>query len=161
VGLTVIMASVAVLAILSYMGTPHYAVSSSPDQEVVAELLPQTHPGVLRTSNWADLTVGTWQASEWEASPTPTLRNLLHIYEEEMALARDNPKCRAADPPNCLTNGEGYMIVEEWQPGLKRITFRIIWGQGLNNAEACAPAAKDEFCQTAYFHERANYGQGE
>jgi hypothetical protein len=78
-----------------------------------------------------------------------------------MALARDNPKCRAADPPNCLTNGEGYMIVEEWQPGLKRITFRIIWGQGLNNAEACAPAAKDEFCQTAYFHERANYGQGE
>jgi ubiquinol-cytochrome c reductase cytochrome b subunit len=156
VGLSVIMASVAVLAILSYMGTPRYAVSSSPDQEVVAELLPQTHPGILRTSNWDDLTVGTYTASEWESAPTPTLRNLLRVYHEEMEFAEDNPKCRAAD--NCLEGGEGYMIIKMWQNDLKQVTFRVIWEGG--PADFCAAGAEREFCQVAYLHRNANYWQG-
>jgi quinol-cytochrome oxidoreductase complex cytochrome b subunit len=100
VGLTMIMVTVIILAILSYMGTPRYLVSSSPDQEVVAELLPQTHPGPLRTSNWTELLPGEYDAVNWQSAPTPTLRNLLHTYNEELEKAEDNPKCRAAN--NCF-----------------------------------------------------------
>ncbi|MGH2520869.1 MAG: cytochrome b [Anaerolineales bacterium] len=167
VGLTVIMLSVAALAILSYMGTPFYAVSSSPDQEVVAELLPQTHPGPLRTSAWNDLPAGTYLSDQWQAAPTETLQELLHEYELHMEHARDNAACRAANPPNCLTNGAGYMIIEDWQEGLKRITFRIIWdpvpelGTRPADADVCLPGATGEFCQTAYLHRASNYWQGE
>jgi hypothetical protein len=149
------------MAILSFMGTPWYGVSSSPDQEVVAELLPQTHPGLLRTVEWEQLKAGTYDSAEYEAASTPALKEVLHEYELGMAHARSNPTCLAADPPNCLTNGKGYMIIEDWQEGLKRITFRIIWADGLNNAEPCAPGAKFEFCQTAYLHENSDYGHGE
>jgi quinol-cytochrome oxidoreductase complex cytochrome b subunit len=156
VGLTVIMLSVAALAVLSYMGTPHYAVSSSPDQEVVAALLPQTHPGPVRTANWEELTVGEWAASAWPSAPTPALRSLLRLYHEEMEHAADNPVCRRQE--NCLVDGEGFMVVEEWQTDLKKITFRVIWEGG--PAEFCQPGAEREFCQVAYMHRLSNYGQG-
>jgi quinol-cytochrome oxidoreductase complex cytochrome b subunit len=157
VGLTVIMITVAILAILSYMGTPRYLVSSSPDQEVVAELLPQTHPGPLRTSNWLELLPGEYDSANWQSAPTPTLRNLLHAYNEEMEKAEDNPKCRAAN--NCLIDGQGFMIVEDWQKEVRRITFRVIWEGG--PADFCQPGAQREFCQTVYLHQFSNYGQGE
>ena len=59
VGLTMGLLFAATMACLSYMGTPHYLVSSSPDQEIVAEILPQTHPGPLRESDWSQLTAGS------------------------------------------------------------------------------------------------------
>jgi ubiquinol-cytochrome c reductase cytochrome b subunit len=157
VGLTLCFLFIATLAVLSFMGTPNYAVSSSPDQEVVAELLPQTHPGPLRTAKWDEMTPGTYTAGEWESAPTPTLRNLLHIYDEEMEKAADNAKCRAAE--NCLEQGIGYMIIQDWQTDLKRITFRVVWKGG--PPEVCVPGQQLEFCQTTYFHRLSNYGQGE
>jgi len=157
VGLTMIMVTVVILAILSYMGTPRYLVSSSPDQEVVAELLPQTHPGPLRTSNWMDLLPGEYNAADWQSAPTLMLRNLLHTYNEEMEKAEDNPKCRAAN--NCLIDGQGFMIVEDWQKEVRRVTFRVIWEGG--PADFCQPGAQREFCQTVYLHQFSNYGQGE
>lgn len=161
IGLTVIFASIIALAVLSFMGTPWYGVSSSPDQEVVAELLPQTHPGPFRTSNWEELEPGTYDSQNYATAPTETLRDLLHEYELGMEHARDNAKCRQPDINNCLTNGKGYMTIEDWQKGLKRITFRIVWGDGLNNATPCAAGAKNEFCQVDYLHADADYGHGE
>lgn len=171
IGLTVILASVAGMAILSFMGTPWYAVSSSPDQEVVAALLPQTHPGELRAADWNEISTGTYRSNEWQTAPTDTMKELLHIYEEEMEHARDNAKCRANTPSNCLTDGVGYMIVENWQTDprqesdLKKITFRIIWttAEGVRPAEdaVCVTGAVGEFCQTVFLNRYSNYGQGE
>jgi quinol-cytochrome oxidoreductase complex cytochrome b subunit len=155
VGLTVGFLAVAAVAILSFMGTPFYAVTSSPDQEVVAELLPQTKPGPLREANWDDLTPGKYQASQWQAAPTPTLRDLLKLYNDGMVHAADNPVCKKQK--NCLVNGVGYMIIEDWQVGLKRITFRVIWNGG--PPLVCALAQPNEFCQVAYYHQQANYWQ--
>jgi quinol-cytochrome oxidoreductase complex cytochrome b subunit len=168
VGLTVIMLTVALLAVLSYMGTPKYAVSSSPDQEVVAELLPQTHPGILRTSNWEELTTAPvtadnptgqaiYNAADWESAPTPTLRRLLRVYHEELEYQSDNPKCRAAN--NCLEDGQGFLIIENWQTDLKRLTFRVVWEDG--PTDFCIPGALHEFCQVLYLHRLSNYAQGE
>jgi hypothetical protein len=155
VGLTAGFAVVATFAILSYMGTPWYAVSSSADQEVVAELLPQTHPGPLREANWDDLLPGTYNAAEYEAAPNRTLHALLEEYHHSLDIAENGAKCRAAG--NCLVDPVGYMIVEDWQTDLRRITFRIIWEGG--PPEVCALGQEKEFCQVAYFHRSANYWQ--
>ncbi len=141
VGLTVAALTVAVLAILSFMGTPWYAVTSSADQEVVAALLPQTHPGPLRETEWEELPAGTYKAAEWELAPTPGLQHLLELYNHELDLAGDR-----------LLQGQGLMIVEDWQPGLKRITFEVTW---VNE-----DGTMDDYSQTAYYHQNANYDQG-
>ncbi len=146
VGLTGGMLFVATLAILSYMGTPWYAVSSSPDQEVVAELLPQTHPGPLREADWSQLPAGTYEAVDWASAPTPTMRSLLHTYEDELSKVQSR-----------LKDGRGFMIIEDWQTDLKRITFRVIWEGG--PPEVCVLGQQKEFCQVAYFHKNANYWQ--
>jgi quinol-cytochrome oxidoreductase complex cytochrome b subunit len=155
VGLTLGMVFVAVMAVLSYMGTPRFLVSSSPDQEIVAELLPQTHPGPLRESDWSQMPAGTYNAADWQSAPTPTLQNLLHLYQEEVEIAEDSPRCHRAD--NCLTEPEGFMVIEDWQANVKRITFRVIWDGG--PAEFCAVGQQHEFCQTVYYHQDANYWQ--
>ena len=116
-GLTAIAGSVAIMAILSFMGTPWFAVTSSPDQEAVAALLPQTHPGPLRRAPWGELDYGTYEAAAWESSPTRALRELLSLFHEEM---QDVAGPRNLDP-------EGIMVIEDWQPGLKKVTLRVLW----------------------------------
>jgi len=160
IGLTMGFITCAVLAILSYMGTARYAVSSSPDQEVVAELLPQVEPGPLRESNWEELTVGVWNTEQYsDASLNPTMQHLLGVYHEELEHAKSNPKCIREN--KCLTDGEGVMTIENWQDGLKKITFRLTWDGGPGTDRVCAPGAQHEFCQTAYLHRLSNYAQGE
>jgi hypothetical protein len=155
VGLTAGFVTLATMAVLSYMGTPWYAVSSSPDQEVVAELLPQTHPGPLRTANWEDLVPGTYVAAEYENAPNRTLQALLEEYNHGLEEAEHGAKCRLAD--NCLVDPVGYMIVDDWQTDLRRVTFRIIWEGG--PPDVCLVGQSNEFCQVAYFHRTANYWQ--
>jgi len=155
VGLSAGLMVVGVFAVLSYMGTPWYAVSSSPDQEVVAELLPQTHPGPLREADWSALAPGNYVASEYTAAPNPTLQALLKEYNEALELAEHGAKCRALDI--CLADPVGYMTIEDWQTDLRRITFRVIWDGG--PPETCAIGQDKEFCQVAYFHRTANYWQ--
>jgi ubiquinol-cytochrome c reductase cytochrome b subunit len=155
VGLSLGFVTIALLAITSYMGTPWYGVSSTPDQEVVAHLLPQTHPGPIRNADWNELPAGTYVASEWENAPTPTLRHLLHEYAIEMEDAHHGAQCRRLG--TCLVDGVGYMIIEDWQTDLKRITLRIIWEGGPPNV--CLPNQEREFCETAFYHRTANYWQ--
>jgi quinol-cytochrome oxidoreductase complex cytochrome b subunit len=130
------------LAVTSFMGTPHYLVSSSPDQEVVAELLPQTHPGPLRQSDWESLTVGEYRSSDWSNDGlTPTLRDMLRLYDRELEHAREQG----------LVNAEAFMTIEPWQTDLKKLTFRITW---LNE-----DGSDGSFTQTAYLHRLSNYNQ--
>jgi quinol-cytochrome oxidoreductase complex cytochrome b subunit len=171
VGLTGAMLFVAAMAILSFMGTPRYAVVSSDDQEIVAELLPQTHPGPVRQSEWEAYIIApvtqdnptgrmVYRASEWEQAPTPELRELLHEMQE--GLERSHLRAEQ-NLLGSLKHGQGYLIVEEWQKGLKRLTFRIT-SEGKDGSppptEFCQPGAKNEYCQTAYLHQDANYRQG-
>lgn len=171
VGLTGAMLFVAMMAILSYMGTPRYAVISSDDQEIVAELLPQTHPGPVRQADWdayvtapvtADNPTGRaiYLASEWQQAPTPELRELLHEMQEGLERSRVRAEQNLL---GSLKNGQGYLIVEEWQTDLKRLTFRIT-SEGKDGSpaptEICVVGAQNEYCQVAYVHRNANYRQG-
>jgi|Deesub1362A_J573_1020465.scaffolds.fasta_scaffold01113_9 quinol-cytochrome oxidoreductase complex cytochrome b subunit len=144
VGLTIAALSVVALAVLSFMGTPWYGVTVTPEVEAVAVILPQTHPGPLRTSPWEEIEYGSFEASAWASAPTPALRELLRTFDHEL------DRMRAAGQREV----EGFMIVEDWQPGLKKITMRVVWVDG----ETGEPG---EFSQVAYFHRDSNYAQGE
>jgi quinol-cytochrome oxidoreductase complex cytochrome b subunit len=136
IGLSVGMLVVIVLSILTFMGTPWYAVSSSVDQEIVATLLPQTHPGPLRSTHFDQLIPGQYNAKDWQSAPTAGLKELLKIYNAEIEHGAIK-----------LKGVEGVMIIEDWQTGLKKITFRVVWNGGANS-----------FAQDAYLHQDSNYG---
>ncbi len=138
IGLSAGVLFVAVLAILSFMGSPWYAVTSSADQEVVATLLPETHPGPVRLAEWTELEVGTYVAAEWETARTRALREVLHLYHEELEAVSET-----------LPNAEGLMIIEDWQPGLKKITFRILWIE--------ADGSEGRYEQSAYIHRESEH----
>ncbi len=154
------LAAVALLAVLSYMGTPRYAVLSSIDQEIVAELIPQTHPGPFRQSIWADFRAGEYEAAKWEEAPTPSLQNILHLMEEELEVARGKAERGLSEKEGALENGRGFIYIEDWQEGLRKVTFRVIWNEGPAGGAVCAPGSENEFCQTTYIHEDSNYRQG-
>ncbi|MBI5293075.1 MAG: cytochrome bc complex cytochrome b subunit [Chloroflexi bacterium] len=142
VGLSAAALVVVALSMLTFMGTPWYAVSSSADQEVVAALVPQTHPGPLRTTPYDELQVGAYDAADWQSAPTPGLKNLLRQYEIELnaAEARDA----------MFLDGHGRMTIEQWQGNLKKITFDVTWTK---------PDGKPgEFTQTVYLGADSNYG---
>jgi len=134
IGLSGAAVSVFVLAILSFMGTPWYAVQSSADQEVLAELLPQTHPGPLLTSEWDEFEAGTYEAANWQQAPTPALRNVLHLFEESLQQHGET-----------LPNAEGIMVVENWQSGLRKVTLRVLW-------DSIETGEQTESSQSTYFH---------
>jgi quinol-cytochrome oxidoreductase complex cytochrome b subunit len=144
IGLSGAALAVAVFVILSFMGTPWFGVETSPEEEAVAVLLPQTHPGPIRLADWDDLEVGVYEAATWSTAPTETLRDLLHTFDEEIVGAVSDER----------TSWEGLMVIEDWQPGLKKITLRVLWID-------VATGDPGEFSETTYFHENSNYGQGE
>jgi len=144
IGLSIGALSVAGIAILSYMGTPWFAVQTSADQEAIAELVPQTHPGPLRLAPWDDLVVGTYDASQWQNAPNETMRDLLHTFEEAVALV-EGPDRHEPD---------GVVVIEDWQTGLKKITLRVLWTEA-------STGQPGENSQSVYLHRDSNYGQGE
>jgi quinol-cytochrome oxidoreductase complex cytochrome b subunit len=144
IGLSAGIVSVIAFAVLSYMGTPYYAVPTSPDQEAVASLLPQTQPGPLRLAPWGQLVLGSYVAADWQEAPTPAMRELLHTFDEELT------RVETADRQDV----EGIMVVEDWQTDLKKVTIRVVWTDAATNQP-------HEFSQTAFLHRNSDYGQGE
>ncbi|MEE9216614.1 MAG: cytochrome b N-terminal domain-containing protein [Anaerolineales bacterium] len=145
IGLSIAAFSVIGAAILTYMGTPWFGVETSPDQEAIAVLLPQTTPGPLRVADWDDIPYGTYSASEWESAPTRTISKLLKTFDRELEHARDDP---------LYGEVEGFMVVEDWQTDLKKITVRVVWA----NSETGEPS---EFSEIFFFHRNSDYDQGE
>ena len=135
VGLTIAAVSVVAFSALTYMGTPFYAVSSSADQEVVAALIPQTHPGPLRSTPFEQLPAGEYPATQWESAPSEGLRELLELFQHELHKHDEE-----------LPESEGIMIVEDWQVGLKKVTLRVLWNDGDNS-----------FAQNVFLHQNSGY----
>jgi quinol-cytochrome oxidoreductase complex cytochrome b subunit len=141
IGLSAAALSVAGLAVLSFMGSPWYKVTTSPDQEAVAALLPQTHPGPLREADWSELAFGTYTASDWATAPTPTLQSLLHLFADHLAGAASPDRRDIA----------AFMVVEDWQTDLKKITLRVTWTQ--------KDGSPYEFSQSVYLHRNHKAGE--
>jgi ubiquinol-cytochrome c reductase cytochrome b subunit len=144
IGLTAGLGLVFTFGVLSYMGSPWFAVQTSPEQEAVAELLPQTHPGPLRLADWEGFTVGTYEASAYDQAPTETLRSVLDEFEGSIEGIKIDGR----------SDYQGVIVIEDWQTNLKKLTLRILWTDDVTGKPG-------EYSQTVYLHKDSNYGQGE
>jgi hypothetical protein len=144
IGLSAAMVVIVGVSMLTFMGTPWYAVSSSADQEVIAELVPQTKPGPLRSANWDDLAVGDYQASAWQSAPTATLQGLLHEFQTGI------DQHISADSTGKFKNAKGELVIENAQDGLKLISIKITWTDATGDRSTVQPL---------YLHRDSNYGE--
>jgi quinol-cytochrome oxidoreductase complex cytochrome b subunit len=120
-----------VMIILSWMGTPYYAVQAAPAVEVVQELIPEEGAGHVREMGYTHLPVGKYITSEkylpedqkgqylLEYPEDPEFQELLHQYAESIAHFDEQD----AD----FNNAYGILELTEEQPNLRRIHWEIYW----------------------------------
>ena len=74
-----------VMIILSWMGTPYYAVQGAPAVEVVQELMPEEGAGLVREIGYQHLPVGVYDTREDLHSDDPEFAEVLHEFEASIA----------------------------------------------------------------------------
>jgi ubiquinol-cytochrome c reductase cytochrome b subunit len=82
VGLSVTMLFIAFMLVSNWMGSPEYAVESSPDQEFFQELVPQEGHSVLLAVPYEDLEEGFYLPGG--EAPNPALEAALDEFKEAM-----------------------------------------------------------------------------
>jgi ubiquinol-cytochrome c reductase cytochrome b subunit len=138
--------SAVLLVWLSLGGTPtgdpltgFGSVKADPATEIGQSLIPQEGVGPVRLIPYEGLLVGEYDLATqpWESvgEGSPELAEVLQQYDELVVEERDQ-----------LPNANGVMVIEQWQPELKKVTLRITW-DGMPQA----------FTKSAYIHAQADY----
>jgi quinol-cytochrome oxidoreductase complex cytochrome b subunit len=120
-----------VMIILSWMGTPYYAVQASPAVEVVQELMPEEGAGLVREMGYDHLPVGKYITDPAyipegeEAQFTleiPDDEHFQELYHEFQhgVVSRD-------EEFRDFNNAYGILNVIQEQPNLKRIAWEVYW----------------------------------
>jgi ubiquinol-cytochrome c reductase cytochrome b subunit len=116
-----------VMIILSWMGTPQYAVEGAPAVEVVQALMPEEGAGHVREAGYRHMPIGVWDTRE----PIPTEDpEFAHIMEEYIATIEI---WMARDPD--FNMAYGLLDISQEQPSLKRIRWEIHWFNAEGEAE--------------------------
>lgn len=122
------VAGLAALVVLSYLGTANYGINLPPAARISQELAPEEGVGPLHRVPFDALAVGVYQIDAADASAMPTpLAVIFDQFQRQVQAARDAGE---------LPEAQAFMVVEDWQQDLKRVTLRITWLQ-----ETAAPAA--------------------
>lgn len=130
-----------VMIILSWMGTPFYAVQGAPAVEIVQELMPEEGMGPLREMGYKHLPLGVYDTRENPESTDEEFNHVLHEFEASIKHFEEQ------DPS--FNEAYGILTVSQEQPQLKRITWDIFW---------LSPEGKEETYQRIFFvHENAFY----
>lgn len=171
VALSIWLLGCAAFIILTWMGTPFYLVASPPAEEVVQLMLPVEGEGPVREMPWEQLQLGEWDtrrdvtSGAADSQASWEMRKLIDVYGnhivEEHATAIEEAEAKVKDDPAIaealdnneigLPGGYGKMIVEDWQPGLKKVTMRVLWTPG--------GAEEQSFEKAFYIHDDANYDE--
>jgi quinol-cytochrome oxidoreductase complex cytochrome b subunit len=148
VALVLFMLTCALFIILTWMGTPYFMVESPPAEEVVQIMLPEEKAGPVRETEWYKLTLGEWDTSRDNSAASFDLQKLMVLYQD--LIHEEDQNAIEKGLPG-LPNGYGKMIIEDWQPGLKKITMRVFW----------TPEGETEqtFEKSFYIHDDADYDQ--
>ncbi|MFN8468229.1 MAG: cytochrome b N-terminal domain-containing protein [Caldilineaceae bacterium] len=130
-----------VIIILSWMGTPYYAVQGAPAVEIVQELMPEEGMGPVREMGYANLPIGVYDTRESPESTSEELNHVLHEFEAAIAAFDKKDKS--------FNDAYGVLTISQEQPQLKRITWELFW---------LSPDGKDETYKRIFFlHENAQY----
>jgi len=130
-----------VMIILSWMGTPYYAVQAAPAVEVVQELMPEEGAGLVREIGYKHLPLGVYDTREHPVTDDPEFNEVLHEFAA--AIARYEEK----DPT--FNNAYGILKITQEQPNLKRITWEIYW--------VSPEGVEDRFVKTFFLHRDSLY----
>jgi quinol-cytochrome oxidoreductase complex cytochrome b subunit len=118
-----------VMIILSWMGTPEYAVKAAPAVEVVQALMPEEGAGMVREMGYAHLPVGKFVTHlervpedqrtglQTEYPADPEFQELLHQFHEEV-------ETRSGEEPD-FNNAYGILEITQEQPHLRRIHWDV------------------------------------
>ena len=130
-----------VILILSWMGTPYYAVQGAPAVEIVQELMPEEGMGPVREMGYANLPVGAYDTRQSPESSSEELNHVLHEFEASIAAFDKKDKA--------FNDAYGVLTISQEQPQLKRIAWELFW---------LSPDGKDETYKRIFFlHENAQY----
>ncbi len=143
------VAGLVVLAVLSYLGTANYGINLPPAAHISQELAPEEGVGPLHRVPFDALAVGVYQIDAADASPMPApLAVVFDQYQRQVQAARDAGE---------LPEAQAFMIVEDWQQDLKRVTLRITWLQetaepAASGSSGAPPATAQTLERTIYLH---------
>ncbi len=130
-----------VILILSWMGTPYYAVQGAPAVEIVQELMPEEGMGPVREMGYANLPIGAYDTREHPESASEELNHVLHEFEASIAAFDKKDKA--------FNDAYGVLTISQEQPQLKRVAWELFW---------LSPDGKDETYKRIFFlHENAMY----
>ncbi|MCY3904410.1 MAG: cytochrome b N-terminal domain-containing protein [Caldilineaceae bacterium] len=108
-----------VMIILSWMGTPEYAVQGAPSVEIVQDVMPEEGSGISREIGYKHLPLGVWRTDEEYDVHDHEFNELLHeFYEAVDFYRRTDPDFNAP---------VGQVTITQDQPGLKKLKWEIFW----------------------------------
>ncbi len=117
--LAITLAGVAGLLVLSYMGGPRYGIALPPATAIAQALAPEEGIGPLRSVPFDELPVGVYLVGKSDpASLPPAFRGVFEEYVRRVVSASESGR---------LPDAQEFLIVQEWQQDLKRVTLRIGW----------------------------------
>jgi len=132
-----------VMIILSWMGTPQYAVAGAPAVEIVQELMPEEGAGHIRELGYAHVPVGVYD-SRIPAEEQTDDAEWAHVIEEFSAsIAHFDEQ----DPE--FNDAWGTITVTQDQPHLRRIVFDIHW--------VSSEGVEENFSKRFFLHEDSLY----
>jgi hypothetical protein len=118
------------------MGTPLYAIETPAATRILQDLAPEEGEGPLREIPYDQLVPGTYQVGATQISADglcsaldfgcPSLEKVFSDYAD-----RINEHIESGE----LQNGQAFMIIEDWQQNLKKITMRVIWNDSGSGEE--------------------------
>ncbi len=112
VGLSIAMLFIAFMLVSNWMGSPEFAVESSPDQEILQELVPQEGHSVLLAVPYEDLEEGFYVPGG--KAPNPALEEALKEFKASM----DRYSCNANGntwKDECKANEDGDGNIEGYR----------------------------------------------
>ncbi len=130
-----------VMIVLSWMGTPSYAVRAAPAVEVVQELMPEEGAGLVREIAYAHLPVGTYDTREVLHSDDEKFNELLQEFQASVTYFDETDKD--------FNNAYGILEITQNQTKLKQIHWQIHW--------VSAQGSEDVFNRSFYLHENSMY----
>ncbi len=130
-----------VMIILSWMGTPQYAVQGAPSVEVVQALMPEEGAGHVREVGYEHLPVGVYDTRENPVTGDAEFDGILHEFAALIAHFQET------EPD--FNNAYGVLTITQDQPGLKKIGWQINWV----NAEG----VEEVFNRDFYLHKDSMY----
>jgi mono/diheme cytochrome c family protein len=143
--------AVAVLALVAYqaIGARQPRGGLPPETAAMDVILPTSGGGVLRSRAWDRIAVGEWDTRTYRMSAaSPDLIAVMRALAEGISSAHAVGVARGGVG---LPDGYGKIIVEPWQPDLKKVIGRVVWRP---------PDGPERMLERVAFLHRASTGGG-